>query len=127
MIHPEYIKAFIDSYSGTFRISKFKNEYKFDVCFYSDNIQLLYKIKYRFKNGKIIELFSKRYVLKISKQLEDIIRFFIKNRPLNTKQQILFLRWQYLYTKLIIEKDIIKSDKENRRIKRRLSYFNIAR
>jgi hypothetical protein len=127
MIHPEYIKAFFDTYAACFRVNQFKDKYLFDICFYSDNIQLLYKIKARFKSGKIITLFHKKYILKINKQLDPIIIFLNKNRPYNTPAQIQFLRWAYLYRKLIIEKDIVKSDKELRRIRRRLEYFKIAR
>jgi hypothetical protein len=127
MIHPEYIKAFFDTYSAKFLITKFKDEYTFMLCFYSDNAQLLYKIKDRFKNGKVIDLSSRTYILKISKQLDPVIAFINKNRPYNTPAQIEFLRWAYLYRKLITEKDLIKSDKELRRINRRLDYFKIAR
>ena len=138
LIHPEYIKALFDMNSASFRLTKFQDEYTFMICFYLDNIQLLYKIKDRFKNGKVIDLSStkcifkngeitevkvKKYVLKISKQLEPLIIFFNKNRPYNTPAQVEFLRWAYLYRKLITEKDLLKSDKELRRIKRRLDYF----
>lgn len=126
MIHPEYIKALFDSYSACFRVTKFKDTYLFDICFFSDNLQLLYKIKHRFKNGKVINLFPKRYVLKISKQLDPIIIFLNKNRPYNTPAQVQFLRWAYLYRKLIIEKEQVKSFKEQRRIDRRLKSFDIS-
>jgi len=125
MIHPEYIKACFDTYSAFFRVVEFKGQYDFQICFVSDNIQLLHKIKKRFKSGKIITLFSKKYVLKISKQLDPIIEFLNRNRPYNTPAQVQFLRWAYLYRKLIIEKEIIKSDKEQRRINRRLKYFTM--
>jgi hypothetical protein len=126
-MHPEYIKACFDNYSAFFRISEFKGSYEFSVCFTSDNIQLLYKIKKRFNNGKVIELFPKKYLLKISKQLDPIIVFLNRNRPYNTPAQVQFLRWAYLYRKLIVEKNTIKSDKELRRINRRLDYFKITR
>ena len=127
MIHPEYIKACFDTYSAFFRVTEFKGSYEFSICFTSDNIQLLYKIKQRFKSGKVIQLFPKKFVLKISKQLDPIIEFLNRNRPYNTPAQVQFLRWAYLYRKLVVEKSITKSDKEQRRINRRLNYFNIIR
>lgn len=123
MIHPEYIKSMFDCYSANFRVIEFKGTYQFDINFFSDNVQLLYKIKKRFNNGKILQLEHKKFVLKISKQLDPVIIFLNKNRPYNTPAQVQFLRWAYLYRKLVTEKDLIKSERELRRINRRLSYF----
>lgn len=120
LIHPQYIVGMVDSGSASFKIKMVNIEYIFTFNIYSNDVKLLYKIKKRFKVGKVIELDTTK-VLKISTNIEDIIQFFRKNKLLNTKHKIEFLRWSYLYQKLIIEKDIEKQPKEIQRINKRLN------
>lgn len=126
LIHPQYIIALCDCGFTEFKLFIKKNQFQFEVDTYSNNIQLLYKIKDRFKTGKIIILeneLEKVYCLKITKNLDKIIEFYLKNKLLNKIKHITFLRWQYLYQKLILEKDKKKTDKELNRIQKRLKYF----
>ena len=116
LIHPQYIIGSFDSL-GKFEIRKYKNCYKFRILFYSTNIQVLYKIKERFKVGKI----RNNYLI-IDKQLEIVIDFFYKNK-LMTKKSIEFYKFAYLYQKLIIEKNSCKTEKEFRKIINKLTYF----
>jgi len=117
VLHPQYIIGLFDSNCGKFEIRKYKTCYKFRITMYSSNIQVLYKIKERFKTGRI-----KNNILIIDKQLENILNFFHKNKLL-TKQSITFYKFSYLYQKMIIEKDILKTEKEIRKIINRLHYF----
>ena len=124
LIHPQYIIGICDSNKTEFKIIKKYNTYSFEINTYLPDIQILYKIKERFKTGKIIKL-KNGYCLKISKNLDNIIQFYFKNKLLNKYQHITFLRWQYLYQKLIIEKDTVKTIKEVKKINKRLSYFYV--
>lgn len=116
MIHPQYIVGLFDSV-GKFEVRKYKSCYKFRIIFYSTNIQVLYKIKKRFKIGKI-----RNNVLIIDKQLDVIINFFYKNK-LMTKKSIELYKFAYLYQKMIIEKKSCKTEKEFRKIINKLTYF----
>ena len=54
MIHPQYIVSLVDFGSGKFIIRNINNIYKFEFNIYCKDIKILYKIKDRFKIGKII-------------------------------------------------------------------------
>jgi len=116
MIHPQYVVGLFDSV-GKFEVKKYKNCFKFRIIFYSTNIQVLYKIKERFKVGKVRDQF-----LIVDKQLDKIIDFFYKNKLL-TNKSIEFYKFAYLYQKLVIEKNNQKTEKEYRKIINRLTYF----
>ncbi len=118
MIHPQYIIGLFDSNCGKFEIKKYKTCYKFRITIYSSNIQVLYKIKERFKTGRI-----KNNLLIMDKQLENILNFFHKNKLLTIQQSIIFYKFSYLYQKMIIEKDNLKVEKEIRKIINRLHFF----
>jgi len=122
MIHPQYIVSLVDFGSGKFIIRNINNIYKFEFNIYCKDIKILYKIKDRFKIGKII-IKDNANILKINKQLDIICNFFLKNKLLNTSQHILFLNWLYLYNKLIIKKDNF-TEKEVLKISRRLKKFS---
>lgn len=117
MIHPQYILGLFDSNCGKFEIRKYSNCFKFRIIFYSSNIQVLYKIKERFKVGRIRNTF-----LIIDKNLEIIINFFHKNKLL-TRKSIEFYKFSYLYQKMILEKHQSKTEKEIRKIINRLHHF----
>ncbi len=102
MIHPQYIIGLVDAGVCQFKIYKVKDKYVFIFNIYLKDIKILYQIKNRFKTGKIINL-DNIYVLRISKQLDNIINFFERNRILTTKQRIISIRWIYLYKKLILQ------------------------
>jgi len=122
MIHPQYILGIFDSDLGKFQIKKYKNCYKFRILIYNSDIKVLYKIKDRFKIGKIKYLEGKKlFILIIDKQLNILIEFFEKNKLL-TYQGIMFKKFAYLYKKLIL-KDSDISEKELRRIINKLHYF----
>lgn len=124
MIQPQYISALIDFDILQFNIHQFKDDYIFICEMKSTDIKLLYKIKKRFKSGKIISL-ENIFLLKITKDLDKLILFIRHNPPFIAKKHANFLRWAYLYQKLIIEKSIVKTDKELRRISRRLKCFGL--
>lgn len=126
MIHPEYIRSMIDMYNCKFSMYRIFDRYVFYIEFIHTDIKLLYKVKERFKTGKIIQLKNNAYVLKISKQLDHIIQFILNNRPYCLIQHINFLRWRYLYIKLYLEKDIIKTEKTWNKINFRLQYFGFS-
>jgi hypothetical protein len=118
MIHPQYIIALTDVNQCRFKY--INGHFEFNI--YLNDIKVLYKIKKRFKTGKVIEL-DDTLVLKITKQLETVIEFYRKNKINNIQQVVTFHRWAYLYQKLIIEKDTKKNRKEQRRIEKRLNFF----
>lgn len=126
MIHPDYIRCMIDMYHCRFNMYRINDNYIFYIEFIHPEIKLLYKIKHRFKNGKIIQLKNDNYVLKISKQLDPIIQFILKNRPYCLRQHVNFLRWRYLYINLYLEKESEKSEKTWNKINLRLKYFNCS-
>ena len=123
MIHPQYIIGLFDSNKGIFEIKKYHNCYKFRILIYSSSIQVLYKIKKRFNNGKVKQLKNNEYVLIFDKQLDSIISFFYTNKLLYIKKSVEFYKFSYLYKKLIIEKDINLTEKELRRVINKLHYF----
>lgn len=118
LIHPQYIVGLVDGGTGRFEIDFNKMEFKFRIN--HNDIKTLYKIKTRFKHGKIID----NYIV-FKKQPQTIIDFFRKNDLLNIKTRLQFMRWAYLYQKLVIEKDVIKQRKEQLKINRRIKYFEI--
>ncbi|MFW6247031.1 MAG: LAGLIDADG family homing endonuclease [bacterium] len=120
MIHPQYIVGIFDSNHGKFEIKKYKKCFKFRILIFSKNIQVLYKIKERFRVGKVRKL-DDTNVLIMDKNLNKILDFFYKNQLL-TRKSIEFHKFAYLYQKLIIESNE-KSEKEIRKIINRLSYF----
>jgi hypothetical protein len=85
-------------HSGNFYIRKFKDKYIFTVSFYSKDVKILYKIKKRFKTGKIIYKKSIN-ILKITKNIEVLIDFFYKNKLLNQEKSIKFYQFSYLFQK----------------------------
>ena len=113
-LHPQYILGLIDSGICEFKIYNIHNNYIFYIQFKLENIQLLYKIKEYFRNGKIIN----NNILKISSNFDYIFTFLLKNRLLNTEVQIQFLRWRWLYIKLKLENYSIDN-----KVKKRLGYF----
>ena len=123
MIHPQYLVALVD-----FNIMQFKvwqnsqniKDFNFEVDVYCEDIQLLYKIKERFKSGKIVNTNSGT-CLKITKNLDIIIQFFRKNSPKRRYMRVYFQRWSYLYLKLVTEKNKVQTDKEFKKIERRLN------
>jgi hypothetical protein len=122
MIHPQYIIAYIDCNKCKFIIKQRGPNLDFEICFYSLDIKILYMIKRRFKSGKIIKL-NEQYVLKINKQLTTILEFIYNNKPLSIIGNINFYRFSYLYQKLYINKKQEKSEKEIKKIKKRMQYF----
>ncbi len=125
MIHPQYILGIIDSGSANFSIEKWHGEYIFRFSIYYIEPKILYKIKKRFQSGKVIQLSDNLWSLNIKKRFDVLLQFFIKNKLLNIKQRIKFIRFYYLYQKLIIEKDTTKLRKEQQKINKRLKYFNL--
>lgn len=124
MIHPQYLIALIDVGICQFKIINKYGKYTFEFNVYLNDVQTLYKIKHRFKSGKVIELTKNKFILKITSDLDKIILFCQKNSILNRKQHITFQRWAYLYQKLILEKDKPKSFRESLKISRRLEHFS---
>lgn len=121
-IHPQYLIALADYQAIQFIIETPKpTSFNFVMMCYCDDIKLLYKIKDKFKSGKIIKL-ADTYCLKITKQLQNVIKFFLKNRPKIAKVHSRFLRWQYLYNKLIENKQEL-TEKEQNKIDVRLESF----
>lgn len=121
MVHPQYILALADTFILQFKIIKKYNKYNFEMNIYLNDIQILYKIKDRFKSGKILNI-NNQYLLTIRNNFEQIIQFFQKNRIMNKQQHLTFKRWAYLYKKLQQEQI---SEKENKKIIRRLTYFGV--
>lgn len=121
MIHPQYILALTDTFILQFKIIKKYNKYNFEINIYLNDIQILYKIKERFKSGKILNI-NNQYLLTIRNNFQKIIEFFEKNKIMNKQQHLTFKRWAYLYKKLQQEQI---SEKENKKIIRRLTYFGV--
>ena len=121
MIHPQYILALADTFILQFRIIKKYNKYNFEMNIYLNDIQILYKIKERFKSGKILNI-NNQYLLTIRNTFQKIIELFEKNKIMNKQQHLTFKRWCYLYNKLQQDKF---SEKENKKIIRRLTYFGV--
>lgn len=122
MVHPQYILGIFDSKLGKFEIKKYNTCYKFRILIYNSDIKVLYKVKNRFKIGKVKFIEDKQlFILIIDKQLDILINFFEKNKLL-TYQGVLFKKFAYLYKKLVI-KDSNISEKELRRIINKLHYF----
>jgi len=91
---------------------------------YSQSIQVLYKIKKRFKNiGKVKQLTDNKYVLIFDKQLELVLPFFYTNKLQSIKKSVEFYKFSYLYEKLIVEKEKGLTEKELRRVINKLHYF----
>ncbi len=124
LIHPQYILGLIDANTAQLYITKNESLYSFQFSIYNNDPKTLYKIKKRFGSGKVIELDNNMWVLNIKKQLDNVNQFFIKNHLLNKEQRIKFIRFNYLYQKLIVERDKIKTRKEQQRIDKRLKYFS---
>ncbi len=124
LIHPQYILGLVDSDKSKLYITKTEKSYTFQFSIYNNDPKTLYKIKKRFGSGKVIELNNNEWVLNIKKQLDNVNQFFIKNHLLNKEQRIKFIRFNYLYQKLIVEQDRIKTRKEQQRIDKRLKYFD---
>ena len=120
MIHPQYIVGIFDSGLGKFEIVKYKTCYKFKITIHGLNIKVLYKIKKRFKSGKVV---IDKNILVITKQLTPILKFFYKNKCLTLKKSVEFYKFAYLYQKLIVEYNVVKTEKELRRINNKLHYF----
>lgn len=120
-IHPQYILALADTFILQFRIIKKYNKYNFEMNIYLNDIQILYKIKERFKSGKILNI-NNQYLLTIRNNFQKIIEFFEKNKIMNKQQHLTFKRWAYLYKKLQQEQI---SERENKKIIKRLTYFGV--
>ena len=125
MIHPQYIVSLVDYNHGVFEVKPWNNYVYFRFVIYNSDVRILHKIKERFKSGKIIQK-DDIFILILSKQLDNVIQFFRKNRLLNTTKHVEFLNWAYLNQKLIDEKDVLKSEKELKKIKRRLVKYDIV-
>lgn len=121
MIHPQYVVALADTYVLQFKILKKYKKYNFEINIYLNDVQILYKIKERFKVGKILNI-DNNYFMTIRDNFEQIIEFFQKNKIMNKQQHLTFKRWAYLYKKLQQEQI---SEKENKKIIRRLTYFGV--
>lgn len=121
MIHPQYILALADTFILQFKILKKYKKYNFEMNIYLNDIQILYKIKERFKSGKILNI-NNQYLLTIRNNFQKIIEFFEKNKIMNKQQHLTFKRWAYLYKKLQQEQI---SEKENKKIIKRLTYFGV--
>ena len=121
MIHPQYILALADTFILQFRIIKKYNKYNFEMNIYLNDIQILYKIKERFKSGKILNI-NNQYLLTIRNNFQKIIEFFEKNKIMNKQQHLTFKRWAYLYKKLQQEQI---SERENKKIIKRLTFFGV--
>ena len=121
MIHPQYVVALADTHILQFKILKKYKKYNFEINIYLNDVQILYKIKERFKVGKILNI-DNNYFMTIRNNFEQIIQFFQKNRIMNKQQHLTFKRWCYLYNKLQQDKF---SEKENKKIIRRLTYFGV--
>jgi hypothetical protein len=120
-IHPQYIIGIVDSKLGDFKIERFKEQliFKFEIISY--DISILARIKKRFNSGRII-LKNDQYILKITKQLQNVISFFEKNKLINKHQHIKFMRFRYLYLKTYDIKNT-KLEKEQIKFNKRLQTF----
>jgi len=123
-MHPQYILGLFDSEKGIFEVKQYHKCYKFRIVIYSQSIQVLYKIKKRFKNiGKVKQLTNNKYVLIFDKQLELVLPFFYTNKLQSIKKSVEFYKFSYLYEKLIVEKEKGLTEKELRRVINKLHYF----
>jgi hypothetical protein len=122
-INESYISSLIDSEKVNFNLTILNDNYIFNIAIFPCNIKVAYGIKHYFQNGKVIEK-DNITIIKITRQLEDTIKKIRNLKIYNINQKVKFLRFAYLYQKLIVENDKVKTLKELNKINKRINWIS---